>query len=120
MCNLLRYCNAYAGKTYVGALVADAIYRRSSETVLIVCYTNHALDQFLEALLDKGIKDIVRVGGKSKSKRLEQYNLFQLTGPSSQGKLPPNEFWRLRNLQGQEEELQAKVRCLVSFVGIRI
>ncbi|GAX74369.1 hypothetical protein CEUSTIGMA_g1818.t1 [Chlamydomonas eustigma] len=96
------------GKTYVGALVADAIYRRSKETILCVCYTNHALDQFLESLLDKGIVDIVRIGSKSKSKRLEQYNLFQLTGPSSQSKLPTNEYRRLRNLQEQEKELKAK------------
>ena len=48
------------GKTHVGAMVCDAITRRSQETILCVCYTNHALDQFLEALLDKGITDIVR------------------------------------------------------------
>jgi hypothetical protein len=39
-----------------------------------------AQDQFLEALLDKGIDDIVRIGSKSKSKRLEPYNLFTLAG----------------------------------------
>jgi len=32
------------------------ILKHSKETILCVCYTNHALDQFLEALLDKGIK----------------------------------------------------------------
>ena len=31
--------------------------------VLIVCFTNHALDQFLEGLLAAGLKDMVRVGG---------------------------------------------------------
>lgn len=30
--------------------------------IRIVCLTNHALDQFLEALHDAGIRDIVRVG----------------------------------------------------------
>lgn len=35
--------------------------------MLIVCYTNHALDQFLEDLLDIGIpaSEMVRLGGKS-------------------------------------------------------
>ena len=42
--------------------MADAIMRRSTETLLCVCYTNHALDQFLEALLSKGITSIVRIG----------------------------------------------------------
>ena len=30
--------------------------------VLIMCLTNHALDQFLEALHDAGVRDMVRVG----------------------------------------------------------
>ncbi len=51
----------------MGALLCDAIVRHSEETILCVCYTNHALDQFLEALLAKGIKDIVRIGGRSNS-----------------------------------------------------
>ena len=33
--------------------------------VLIVCFTNHALDQFLEGLLAAGLTDMVRVGGRS-------------------------------------------------------
>jgi len=32
--------------------------------VLIVCFTNHALDQFLEGLLAVGLTDMVRVGGR--------------------------------------------------------
>lgn len=44
--------------------------------LLVVCLTNHALDSFLEDLLDSGATtSLVRVGGRSKSPRLEQYNL---------------------------------------------
>ncbi|GFH27467.1 uncharacterized protein HaLaN_25792, partial [Haematococcus lacustris] len=50
------------GKSFIGVMLSQAIVRHSQETILCVCYTNHALDQFLEALLDKGIKDIVRIG----------------------------------------------------------
>ena len=32
--------------------------------ILCVCYTNHALDQFLEGLMDAGIEKIVRVGSR--------------------------------------------------------
>jgi len=39
------------------------------------CYTNHALDQFLESLLDFGIENLIRIGGRSKSSRLEEKNL---------------------------------------------
>jgi hypothetical protein len=51
--------------------------------ILCVCFTNHALDQFLEALLDTGCVgatagDLVRVGARSKSERLEAHNLVAL------------------------------------------
>ena len=39
------------------------------------CYTNHALDQFLEHLMDIGIDKIIRIGGQSKSSALDGKNL---------------------------------------------
>ena len=43
--------------------------------ILAVCYTNHALDQFLESLLDVGLTGIVRVGGGRKNERVAELNL---------------------------------------------
>jgi hypothetical protein len=43
--------------------------------IICVCLTNHALDQFLESLLDAGINGIVRVGGGCKSERLDALNI---------------------------------------------
>ncbi|CAL8143346.1 unnamed protein product [Orchesella dallaii] len=44
--------------------------------ILILCYTNHALDQFLELLLKEipGL-DMIRVGGQCKAKMLSGYSL---------------------------------------------
>ncbi|KAF4638063.1 hypothetical protein G7Y89_g15 [Cudoniella acicularis] len=55
------------GKSFVGALVAKVLHDSTSQVILVVCFTNHALDQFLEDLLDIGIPsdDMVRLGGKS-------------------------------------------------------
>ncbi|OJK04769.1 hypothetical protein ASPACDRAFT_56208 [Aspergillus aculeatus ATCC 16872] len=55
------------GKSFVGALIAKALFDHSKEAILVMCYTNHALDQFLEDLLDVGISSsaIVRLGSKS-------------------------------------------------------
>ncbi|KAL8855410.1 MAG: hypothetical protein Q9178_007948 [Gyalolechia marmorata] len=56
------------GKSFIGTLIAKAIYRFSSQRILVVCYTNHALDQFLEDLLKVGIPgdSIVRLGSAAK------------------------------------------------------
>ncbi|XP_069390104.1 NFX1-type zinc finger-containing protein 1 isoform X2 [Paralichthys olivaceus] len=74
------------GKTYVGLKIARALLTNphlwseesGSGTVLVVCYTNHALDQFLEGIYTFLKKGIVRVGGCSKSEILKPFNLREL------------------------------------------
>ncbi|KAF9106327.1 hypothetical protein BGX27_009208 [Mortierella sp. AM989] len=70
------------GKTRIGVDLMRVLLHNSEAMncgpILCICYTNHALDQFLEHLLDKGIKKIVRVGARSKSERLDDYNLESL------------------------------------------
>ncbi|KAG2359774.1 hypothetical protein BDR07DRAFT_1336370 [Suillus spraguei] len=55
------------GKSFIGALLAKAIHDHTQQKILVVCYTNHALDQFLEDLMKIGIPDInmVRLGSRA-------------------------------------------------------
>lgn len=66
------------GKTFLGLQIAKALINNRmwyyGKPILVVCYTNHALDQFLEGLIDITTK-IVRVGGQSKSGKLKNFNL---------------------------------------------
>jgi hypothetical protein len=50
--------------------MAKAIHDYTNQTILVVCFTNHALDDILTSLLDIGIpaSSMVRLGGKSTSK----------------------------------------------------
>ncbi|KAI9765228.1 MAG: hypothetical protein M1840_007720 [Geoglossum simile] len=81
------------------------------------CYTNHALDQFLESLVEAGIERVVRVGGQSKSNTLEGMNLRQLTRPEDRSK---NERWLLHQLfEGMEKEESDIVRKLAILAGLR-
>lgn len=67
------------GKTYLGVALAETILAASPKTtILCVCYTNHALDSFLEDLLDAGITKLVRIGGMSKSERVQAYRIREL------------------------------------------
>lgn len=69
------------GKTYVGLkIVSGYLHNRKvwdpqfASPILVVCYTNHALDQFLEGIqeciVDGHEPSIVRVGGRCKSEKL--------------------------------------------------
>jgi hypothetical protein len=62
------------GKTHVGVVITQAMLHAAENTgcpltILCCCYTNHALDNFLEALIDAGVNQgsIVRMGSSKKS-----------------------------------------------------
>ncbi|KAJ3834013.1 P-loop containing nucleoside triphosphate hydrolase protein [Lentinula raphanica] len=59
------------GKSFIGALLAKFLYTHTDSKILVVCYTNHALDQFLNDLLSVNIPevDMVRLGGGKTSER---------------------------------------------------
>ncbi|KND86470.1 NFX1-type zinc finger-containing protein 1 [Tolypocladium ophioglossoides CBS 100239] len=67
------------GKSYTGEKIIKVLLKSKKEAqlgpILCVCYTNHALDQLLEHLLDDGISQIIRIGSRSKSERLQDLNL---------------------------------------------
>ena len=46
--------------------------------VLVVCYTNHALDQFLEGIHQFHPEGIVRIGGRSQSETMKACKLSEL------------------------------------------
>ena len=69
------------GKTFIGLKVVEAFLRNRSiwdcnkeAPILVICYTNHALDQFLEGIQNISCVEhkpnIVRIGGRCKSKQL--------------------------------------------------
>lgn len=70
------------GKSYLGIqlmkVLLDNRHRVGLGPVVVVCYTNHALDQFLEHLIQKGVEKVVRIGGQSRSELLEHHNLREI------------------------------------------
>lgn len=88
------------GKTFLGLKVVETLLRNPQHwwshplynkdgneverggPILVVCLTNHALDQFLEGILKLLLKlependpGLIRVGGRSKSESLEEFSL---------------------------------------------
>ncbi|KAL5004104.1 hypothetical protein ScPMuIL_017560 [Solemya velum] len=76
------------GKTYIGLKIVKALLhnqklwntdvntgKEDHHPMLIVCFTNHALDQFLEGILGFFKGDVIRVGGRSESETLKPINL---------------------------------------------
>lgn len=120
------------GKTYVGLKIAKALLtnqslwreRHNKAPMLVVCYTNHALDQFLEGI-HKFLQDgIVRVGGRSSSEILKRFNLKELIrSPEFKHSLPShlhNAFKEIfKALKEAEDGIQRQsVRMECSLKGV--
>lgn len=74
------------GKSFIGALIAKILHDHTNEAMLILTYTNHALDQFLEDIQKAGVpaSAIVRLGSKSNANTRaltirEQPNNYKMT-----------------------------------------
>lgn len=67
------------GKSYTGVAIIRALLRNRTEAqlgpIICVCYTNHALDQLLEHLVKDGVKQIIRLGSRSKSETLQNLTI---------------------------------------------
>jgi hypothetical protein len=99
------------GKSHLGIQVMRVlIHNRESADlgpILVVCYTNHALDQFLEHLVKVGIDKVIRIGGESKSQILEGKNLrLASLGESKTGA----ERFLLGKSYGEIEKLEGTVK----------
>uniref|UniRef100_A0A9J7Y8U9 Zinc finger, NFX1-type containing 1 n=1 Tax=Cyprinus carpio carpio TaxID=630221 RepID=A0A9J7Y8U9_CYPCA len=112
------------GKTHVGLKIAQALLNNheawsNGSPMLVVCYTNHALDQFLEGIHGFLKMGIVRVGGRSNSETLKPFGLRELTRASNFRKNLPQHLRRAHHeiytqMEAAEELLKrqsAQLEC---------
>ncbi|KAL8310438.1 hypothetical protein RB597_010324 [Gaeumannomyces tritici] len=71
------------GKSYLGVKLLQVLLACKSSAglgpIVVICYTNHALDQFLHHLRAAGISRIIRIGGRSQSEDLDDCNLAEVS-----------------------------------------
>ncbi|CAH2234537.1 jg1677 [Pararge aegeria aegeria] len=114
------------GKTYLGVKVAKTFLENLESArgslLLLVCYTNHALDQFLEAILPI-TNSIVRIGGQSRNAAMESINLNTIRkkgqqAPSSSRRLFFEQRQNLKEcilkLKRAQECIQSLSTCVLS------
>ncbi|CAK7266776.1 hypothetical protein SEPCBS57363_002262 [Sporothrix epigloea] len=86
------------GKTFVGVQILKVLLKNQKAAnlgpIVIVCYTNHALDQLLEHVLDTspGV-NIIRMGAMSKSERLINLSLREASQQVIQTRSEKHSLW---------------------------
>ncbi|KAK4506443.1 hypothetical protein PRZ48_000175 [Zasmidium cellare] len=90
------------GKSFTGIKLIQALLdnRKTADLgpIICVCYTNHALDQLLEHLVDADIENIIRIGSRSRSERLASINLRTVAQKVLRTKTETSEFGKARSL----------------------
>ena len=77
------------GKTYIGLKIVEGLLENRHiwdphrySPILVMCYTNHALDQFLEGIIDTKCcgreLEVIRVGGRCKNEKVDAHNLNKI------------------------------------------
>ena len=69
------------GKTFIGIKLVQLLLSMNcipDRPILVLTYKNHALDEFLKGLLQAGINEIIRVGGRSQDPALQDRNLNEV------------------------------------------
>lgn len=104
------------GKTYIGLKIVQALlknrsawntanFHRHKSPILVMCQTNHALDQFLEGILEmNGSRNdlvLVRIGGRSQSEKIQECNLYNVKRRLKN--VPEQEFNDMHNLSEEIE-----------------
>ncbi|KAK5019663.1 hypothetical protein LTR16_000359 [Cryomyces antarcticus] len=115
------------GKSYTGVALIKVLLDSAAEAdlgpIVCVCYTNHALDQLLEHLVDHQITKIVRIGSQSKSEKLQSLNLRVVVQQMEPTKMEKRRRWELNNSLNDEEEeiggLVARLTDAASWTTIK-
>ena len=100
------------GKTFIGLKIVEILLENwdrwnvDEKPILVVCYTNHALDQFLEGISKFLKKGIVRVGGRSKSELMKAFSLNQLRCQLRSNKNIPKDIY------SKKKDVLHEMRCL--------
>ena len=100
------------GKTHVGTIIANILLQNLNpeSQILVVCYTNHALDSFIENIL-KYTDDVVRIGGRCKNEKVQKKALN-----STQERYASRTY---RGVIHELEQMGIKMKNFTSLVDVR-
>jgi hypothetical protein len=110
------------GKTFVGLKVVRSLLNNyNNGPILCICYTNHALDQFLEGILQLYVNglpfnlysedNLIRIGSRSRSEALKDKNLRKIMYES--GKTGKQQQRAFQDINARLDELQVQIQVCI-------
>ena len=115
------------GKSYTGEAIIKILLHNRKEAdlgpIICVCYTNHALDQLLEHLVKGGVKQVIRLGSRSKSEVLRNLTLRNVAQEAVPTKTEKHDRWEhnrdIGETVGEIEEILSGLNNPKSWTNIQ-
>ncbi|CAE6473590.1 unnamed protein product [Rhizoctonia solani] len=104
------------GKSYTGLELIRVLIKNQIFPILLVAYTNHALDHMLKGILDANItKNIIRLGSRSAvDERLASFSLDEAEKISTKSRLDRNINAAYREMRAAEAEMSGLMEKITS------
>ncbi|KAG6900492.1 hypothetical protein C0993_009802 [Termitomyces sp. T159_Od127] len=100
------------GKTFTGIELLRVLVQ-SATPVLMIAFTNHALDHLLTGVLDAGITNkIVRLGSRSSDERIKKFSIEEIEQIAGRSRLDRSFARDHRALKDIEKEIESFVQGL--------
>ncbi|KAG8955990.1 hypothetical protein FRC04_006439 [Tulasnella sp. 424] len=101
------------GKSFTGVELLRVLISNGIRPILLIAFTNHALDNIITHVLDKGLtKNVIRLGSRSNDETVAQYTLDTImrTRPQTQAdKSAGREYGKMMDTKEKMSALMAKV-----------
>uniref|UniRef100_A0A0W0G4H7 C3H1-type domain-containing protein n=1 Tax=Moniliophthora roreri TaxID=221103 RepID=A0A0W0G4H7_MONRR len=113
------------GKSFTGKEILRVLFANSIKPVVLIAFTNHALDHMLRSVLDAKITEgFVRIGSRSNDERISEYTLDKLERQSEGLSLDRSVGHAYREMKELEEKMREILYSIqlpqVSWTDIRI
>ncbi|KAH8976901.1 hypothetical protein EDB92DRAFT_1938185 [Lactarius akahatsu] len=94
------------GKSFTGKEILRVLFASQIRPIVLIAFTNHALDHMLTSVLDdKFTENVVRLGSRATDERIEQYSLYKLEQLSGRRELDRSMGREYAAMKRVEEEM---------------
>ncbi|KAH9048647.1 hypothetical protein EDB83DRAFT_2676911 [Lactarius deliciosus] len=94
------------GKSFTGKEILRVLFASQIKPIVLIAFTNHALDHMLTSVLDDKItENVVRLGSRATDERIEQYSLYKMEQRSGRRELDRSMGREYAAMKRVEEEM---------------
>ncbi|KAJ6499128.1 hypothetical protein C8R45DRAFT_981206 [Mycena sanguinolenta] len=106
------------GKSYTGVEILRVLIANRVRPILMIAFTNHALDHMLSSVLDAGITNkVVRLGSRSADEKVSKYSIETIEMVAGKSRLDRSFGHHYRDLKNVQEEIK---RLMKTFVHAKV